>query len=370
MIKFILILCLLLCIFYILIQVFYLVILFVKKRDQTLPLNEYPFISILVAARNEENNITNCLLSLSQLDYPQDKFEVIIGNDSSTDGTQQVIENFITEKSNFNLINLTGNEYPQTKGKARVLAVLANKAKGEYILITDADIVVGKQWAKGLVSGLVNENTVLAAGTTNIKATTFLTQFQQVDWLYFMGIINAFASVKKPLTAVGNNMAFSKKAYQAIGGYETLPFSITEDYALFKGLRQNGGNTSQFLSANTLVYSQPIDTLKGLLRQRKRWLVGGWDLPTYYRAMIFVFGAWYIALPILFFLNFWLALALLFLKDFIQLFQIIRLYQHLDRKIEHPWAVLFYDIYLFIMIPLTTLFFFWPSKTVWKGRKY
>lgn len=295
---------LILCCLYLFIQIFYLVVLYRMRKSNATQLQHYPFISILVAARNEENNIANCLKALNELNYPKDKLEIIIGNDSSTDNTQLVIEKYIAQKSNFKLINLNGTEFPQTKGKARVLAVLAQAAKGEIFLITDADILVGNNWAKGLVSEIIEKNVALTAGTTNIKATSFTTQFQQVDWLYFMGIINAFACVKKPITAVGNNMAFTKKAYQSIGGYENLPFSITEDYALFNALMKNGYTTSQIINKDTLVYSQPINTLKGLLRQRKRWLVGGLDLPAHYRAMIFIFGAWYIALPILFSLIF------------------------------------------------------------------
>ncbi len=359
-----------LCGLYLIIQVFYLGILYRMKKSKTDELAQYPSISILVAARNEEDNIAHCLKSLHELNYSKDKIEIIVGNDSSTDNTQQVVEDFIAEKPNFKLINLNGTEFPQTKGKARVLAVLAQAAKGEIVLITDADIIVGKNWAKGLVSEIINQKVALAAGTTNIQATTFATQFQQVDWLYFMGIINVFAWVKKPITAVGNNMAFTKAAYQSIGGYENLPFSITEDYALFSALRKKGFSTSQLITNDTLVYSQPITTLKGLLRQRKRWLVGGLDLPAHYQAMIFVFGAWYIALPVLFLVNFWLAVILWVVKDFIQLFQILRLYYFIDKKVENPIAVLLYDIYLFIMLPLTILFFLIPTKTVWKGRKY
>ncbi len=359
------------CLLYILIQLFYLITL---HRAKNSPLNSptnFPFISILVAARNEEDNILNCLKSLAILDYPQDKIEILIGNDLSTDATGTVIENFITAHTQFRCIHLNGEEFPQTKGKARVLAVLAEQAKGEIILITDADIVVNPKWASGMTSSLIQSKAGLVAGVTNIKAHNLFTQFQQVDWLYFMGIFFTFSFIKRPISAVGNNMAFWKKAYLETGGYPAIPFSITEDYALFKAIRSKGYQTIQLMNQETLLYSKPIDTLMGLLKQRKRWLVGGYDLPAYYRAMIFVFGAWYICLPILFFMGHWaLALGMLVIKDFIQLFQIIKINNNLNLKIEHPIAVLLYDVYLFLIIPITVLYFFMPGKTVWKGRKY
>jgi len=361
---------LVLCSIYIIIQIFYLILLNRFKQQDFKPLATYPKISILVAARNEADNIVRCLTSLEQLDYDKDKIEILIGNDLSTDYTQMLTENFIRGKHQFRLINLNGSEYPQTKGKARVLATLAAESSGEYLLVTDADISVGPLWAKGLVSQMLNNKCEMAGGTTNIVANNLFAKFQHVDWLYFMGIINMFASIKRPLTVVGNNMAFSKKAYLETGGYETIPFSITEDYALFKALGQKGHTIAQGMNPETLVYSQPIDTLKGVLKQRKRWLIGGWDLPFYYRAMMFIFGAWYISLPILFIFNWQVALIFLLVKDFIQLFQILMINKYLKLKVEHPIAVMIYDVYLFLMIPLTIFYFFWPGNTTWKGRKY
>jgi cellulose synthase/poly-beta-1,6-N-acetylglucosamine synthase-like glycosyltransferase len=361
---------LVLCGIYIIIQVFYLFLLSRYKKQKLVTLPEYPTISILVAARNEADNIVRCLESLDRLEYDQGKIEILIGNDSSSDYTQMLTDAFIRDKPKFRLINLTGKEYPSTKGKARVLATLAAASTGEYLLITDADIAVGPLWAKGLVSQMVSNNCSMAGGTTNIVAYDLFSKFQHVDWLYFMGIINTFASVGTPLTVVGNNMAFSRAAYLETGGYENIPFSITEDYALFKILINKGHKISQAMNAETLVYSQPIDTLKGVLKQRKRWLVGGLDLPLHYKAMIFVFGAWYLCLPILFIFDWRIALNFLIIKDLIQLFQIIIINRHLKLNIEHPIAVMIYDVYLFIMIPFTVFYFFWPGNTTWKGRKY
>jgi cellulose synthase/poly-beta-1,6-N-acetylglucosamine synthase-like glycosyltransferase len=359
-----------LCSIYLIIQGLYLFLLARYKKHEFTALSEYPRISILVAARNEAHNIIRCLESLDNLEYDADKIEILIGNDLSQDYTQMLAENFIKGKPKFRLLNLTGKEYPQTKGKARVLAVLAAAAKGEYLLVTDADIEVGPLWAKGLVSQMVQNNCHMAGGTTNIEANTLFEQFQQVDWLYFMGIINVFSSIKKPLTVVGNNMGFSKQAYLEAGGYENIPFSITEDYALFKTLSKNGHSICQAMNQETMVYSQPLDTVKSVLKQRKRWLIGGWDLPFYYRVMIFIFGAWYISLPVLFIFDWKLGLYFLIIKDLIQLFQIIWINRYLKLKIEHPIAVMIYDIYLFLMIPLTIVYFFWPGNTTWKGRKY
>lgn len=361
-----------LCGIYMLIQLAYLfIVIAIRQKDApVLPDNELPSISILVAARNEALNIDDCMKALDALDYPEGKIEIIIGNDLSTDYTQMLIEQYIKNRPKFRLINMVGNEHPSTKGKAKVLATLAHAAKGEYFLITDADIAVNPEWAKAMVSTMIVNKADMCGGTTNIAASKPLEQYQQVDWLYFMGIIHSFASVGKNLTVVGNNMGVSAKAYKAVGGYETIPFSITEDYALFKAIKDKGFNTIQQINNQTMVYSQPLTSVKAILKQRKRWLSGGMGMPFYYHFMMFIFGAWYFALPVLFIFDWKLALILFIVKDFVQLFQFLQINRHLKLKVENPFAVMTYEMYLFYIIPQTAFSFLSNTPNTWKGRKY
>lgn len=361
---------LILCLLYISILFIYSYLLQKIKSTPSSTTKDLPTVSILLAARNEDHNIIECLTALDNMSYPEGQIEILIGNDQSTDYTQMQVEGFIKDKPKFKLFNLTGKEFPQTRGKARVLAYLASEAKGDYFLITDADISVPKDWAKNMIGLMLNNNADMCGGTTNIKADKMLEKFQQVDWLYFMGIIHSFAAMGKPLTIVGNNMGLSKKAYEATGGYGQIPFSITEDYALFDAVRKLGFKVVQNFEQGTMVYSKPLDSINAILKQRKRWLTGGWDLPLYYHLVIFIFGAWYFALPVLLFFNWKLALGLLIGKELLQLFQFLKINKHLGIKTEHPLAVFLYDVYLFVLIPITAIYFLLPSKNVWKGRRY
>ena len=369
-ISFLFYLSLILCLLYIGILFVYSYLLQkIKSRPSTIKDN-FPSVSILVAARNEAHNIIECLTALDNLSYPEEQIEILIGNDLSTDYTQMLVEGFIKNKPKFKLLNLTGKEFPQTRGKARVLAFLASQAKGNYFLITDADISVPSNWAENMIGLMLNNDADMCGGTTNIKAEKMLDKFQQVDWLYFMGIIHSFAAMGKPLTIVGNNMGLSKKAYEATGGYEQIPFSITEDYALFDAVGKKGFKVVQNFDQGTMVYSKPLDSINAILKQRKRWLTGGWDLPLYYHLVIFIFGAWYFALPVLVFFDWKLAVFLLLSKEFLQLFQFLKINKHLGIKTEHPLAVFLYDVYLFVLIPITAIYFLLPSKNIWKGRRY
>lgn len=362
--------CILVLSIYLIIQFGVLYGLFIYKKKDFVELENYPFVSLLIAARNEEDKIEDCLKSIANLNYPSDKFEVLIGNDASTDQTQFIVERFIANNKNFKLINLDGTENPTTKGKARVLATLAQHAKGEYYLITDADVEVGTLWAKGLVSEMIHNKLHLLGGTTHVKAISKFEQYQQVDWFYFMGIINVVDSLNYPLTMVGNNMAISAEAYRKVGGYETIPFSITEDYALFNAIRKEGFKTAQIFNQETLVRTRAIDSVSGILKQRKRWLKGGWSLPFVYRMMMFVLGAWYFVLPLLFVLNWKLGLIFFTVKIVLQLLQLLKMYRLILLKPQHYFAIFTYDIYLFFIMPAISIYFALPFANTWKGRRY
>jgi cellulose synthase/poly-beta-1,6-N-acetylglucosamine synthase-like glycosyltransferase len=363
-------LCILVLSIYLIIQFGVMFGLFVYKKKEFVELDSYPFISLLIAARNEEDKIEDCLKSIAALNYPSDCIEVLVGNDASTDQTQFVIERFIANNKNFKLINLDGTENPTTKGKARVLATLAQHAKGDYFLITDADVEVGPLWAKGLISEMIQNQLHLLGGTTHVKATSKFEQYQQVDWFYFMGIINVVDSLNYPLTMVGNNMAISAEAYRKVGGYETIPFSITEDYALFNAVRKEGFKTAQIFNQETLVRTRAIDSVIGILKQRKRWLKGGWSLPFIYRMMMFVLGAWYFTLPLLFILNWKLGLFFFLVKIVLQLLQLLKMYRLIRLKPQHYFAIFTYDLYLFFIMPAISLYFVLPFANTWKGRRY
>ncbi len=100
-------------------------------------------ISILLAVRNEEKNILRCLSALAEQDYPINDMEILIGNDQSEDRSKELILDFIKEKPHFKLIDIQGN-MGTAKGKGNVIAHLAHQAKGDYFLITDADVAVPK----------------------------------------------------------------------------------------------------------------------------------------------------------------------------------------------------------------------------------
>jgi len=248
----------------------------------------YPSVSVLVAARNEEKNILRCLEALDELDYPKDKIEILIGNDDSTDLTVEIVDQFIKNKKGFAFYNIK-IRLGKAKAKANVLAHLAQIANSEYLFVTDADIRVPKKWIKNMLPHF-DQNTAIVSGSTYVEGYDFFSKLQCLDWMFFNGVLNAFANAGIPCTGVGNNMAFRKSAYVEVGGYENIDFCITEDFKLFDTFRKKGYGWKNILNSSTLNVSLPLSTFHELMKQRRRWITGAMELPWIWKILFIVFG--------------------------------------------------------------------------------
>ncbi len=325
-------------------------------------------ISILVAARNEEDNLLDCMRSLAALDYPKEKYKVIIGNDQSTDATRQIALDFCAMHNNFQLIDI--EEDPRgLKAKARVMAQLDSHAEGEFYLITDADVQVKTTWAKYLVRSL-EARTGVGSGTTMVQAGDTWGELQGIDWAYFMGLLNVISYSGVPATAVGNNMILRREAYWETGGYAAIKFSITEDYKLYSEVCARGWKWNNVMSPEVLAYSAPTKGFGPLLHQRKRWLSGGRELPFYWWILFGIFGLYYFVIPVCLFLAPIPAFVLLLAKFIFQTIQINKIFDLLGEPRPNIFKHFLYEIYLFIVSISTALFFLSPMRTQWKGRRY
>lgn len=337
-----------------------------------------PQISIWVACRNEEKNIENCLNSLLNLNYPKEKIQILIGNDQSTDQTRQIILDVINlnkesveyseKKPQLQLVDIVDDD-SGLKAKARVMAQLDKHAIGDFYLITDADVVVNPNWALGLL-GSLSADMGVASGTTMVKSEGAWGWLQEIDWSYFMGLLNLISFSGIPATAVGNNMIMRKKAYWETGGYGKIQFSITEDYKLYSEICKKGWKWNNVMNPEVLAFTDKIEGFIPLLHQRKRWLSGGKELPWYWWILFGIYGLFYFITPLLLFYNFKLGFAFWVIKFSIQSIQINRIYRLLDQPYPPIFKHLLYEGYMFLVTVSTAIFFFLPAKTIWKERKY
>jgi cellulose synthase/poly-beta-1,6-N-acetylglucosamine synthase-like glycosyltransferase len=345
-----------------------LTLLLYNRKRYTFTPTDLPRVSILIAARNEEQHILNCLIAIGQLDYPQDKLEVLIGDDGSTDNTRALVEKYIKDKPQYTCITITGT-IGQARGKANVLAQLAHRATADIFLYTDADIVVPATWVKSMLSEL-REGIGVVTGITTATGRSLFARLQSMDWLYSLGLMQVVSDLNLPVTTMGNNMLLTRQAYDAVGGFENIKFSITEDIAIFNQVLRRGFGFRNIYDRSVLALSAPAATFGELLQQRKRWMRGSTHLPVYMFAIFVLHSAYYpVLLPFFFQASVGIAGAIFVTKLLLQ-----SLFLHICLKrlrlSASWWHYLLFELYLVFFSILLILYFFIPTKISWKGRKY
>jgi len=201
------------------------------KSDVQLP-EPAPLISILVPARNEEANIGICLESLRQQEYPN--FEILVLDDSSTDGTADIVARIAAEDSRVRL--LRGQPLPPGwAGKTFACHQLAQEARGSWLLFTDADTVHAPAMLRRVLGVALVSRAVLISGfpyqrTTSIwqkMAIPILFYFMLLCWMPLWWLQRSRRTM--PSIAIGQFLFFSAEGYRSIGGHEAVKSRILED---------------------------------------------------------------------------------------------------------------------------------------------
>jgi cellulose synthase/poly-beta-1,6-N-acetylglucosamine synthase-like glycosyltransferase len=127
-----------------------------KKASKKFPPTELPSISILIAAFNEEKVIGDKIRSVLESNYPHELMEILVGSDASTDNTTGVLQHLAKEHSSLHLTVFKGRQ-----GKPGIINQLAEKARGEILVITDANVMLGKDTLSELICYFKEEQTGL-----------------------------------------------------------------------------------------------------------------------------------------------------------------------------------------------------------------
>lgn len=340
-----------------------------RKRPDVQPAGFEPRVSVLLAFRNEENTLLRCLQAIERLDYPKDKLEVLIGDDRSTDRTAALVEQFIAGKPHFRLVRISG-QAGNARAKANVLVHLIREATTDFFLITDADMEVPPTWARYMLAPLQHERVGVVSGVTAITGEGIFEKVQALDWVYSLGLIQVVTDLHKPITALGNNMLLRRQAYEATGGFEKIPHSITEDVQIFKYITRLGWRFANLYQPEVLGLSLPAPDVGVVLQQRKRWMTGSMHLPWYMVAVFVLHASFYVVLLTSFYyLSAWAMLGLsagkLLLETLFLRISLKRL--RLERLLG---ALPAYEVYLLLLTVVLIPFYYLPIKINWKGREY
>lgn len=211
--------------------------------------------SIIVPAYNEEKVISDCINSLLALDHPQNKYEILVVNDGSTDKTTEIIRDFAAKYPNIILLS------KENGGKASAQNLGLKHANGGFILITDADAVVERDWISEMHKDLEDFDLVL--GSYFAKETnTWLERMQNALYL----IKFKFGGLKgRP--AIGVNNGFRREIVDKIGNFNESKTSITGDFIK----RAEKAGLKIHYNPEIAVFTKCTKNIKGFVKQKLRW---------------------------------------------------------------------------------------------------
>jgi len=329
-----------------------------------------PGVSIIIAARNEEEHIGACLESIVRLTYPQDLLEVIVVNDRSTDRTSDIVNGFADRHAHIRVLQI-GKETELPPGKANAVMSAIDVSRGEILMFTDADCIVPPAWVENTVSHYSDSSVGVVAGFTSLAGDSPFAEMQALDWFVLSSVAAATTRLGLPVTAVGTNLSVRRSAYDSVGGYRKIPFSVTEDYALFHAITTSGKWKARFpMDITTLVTSTPCLSIGQLFSQKKRWFTGGRGMDAK-SLLIFSFPYVFSFLILcgLFVAPLWafcLAIAAKLSVDFLLCLPSILTFRRRSLLFVYPLFEIYYYIYVLLFPPLVLF----GGKITWKERTF
>jgi cellulose synthase/poly-beta-1,6-N-acetylglucosamine synthase-like glycosyltransferase len=231
-------------------------------------------VSVIIPVHNESGRIAGTFRSLAAQDYPG--AEYIFIDDRSTDDSAALIAAFIAGKPSMRMIALTENPGPNRKQYALARGIEASS--GGFLLFTDADCEIPPGWIGAMVRRMAKNDVGVAIGPVLKKmvGSGFFPLYQCFEHAVRYMYLAASTGLGAAGGGFGNNMILRRAALEAIGGYEAVPASPTEDAALVSLIRNRSPYTVRAaLGRDVHVITGGEADWKAFINQTLRWNNGG-----------------------------------------------------------------------------------------------
>ena len=248
----------------------------VHTKNEKLDLTGVVKISVIVAARNEAENILLCLQSIVHQSYLKRHYEVIVVDDASTDSTNSIIVSFCKEYYFIKLITL--NEETKNTGKKLAIEKAIEIATGDLIVTVDADCTMNKNWLSTIAAYYCKTNAEMIVGPVCFYDEHTL--FEKMQSLEFMALIASGAGAlyfNKAIMSNGANLIYTKKVFNLVNGFKgTENIASGDDVLLMYKIKEEYSSSIHFLKyKDAIVYTKAKATFSGFVNQRKRWASKG-----------------------------------------------------------------------------------------------
>jgi cellulose synthase/poly-beta-1,6-N-acetylglucosamine synthase-like glycosyltransferase len=228
-------------------------------------------VTLLIAARNEEENITLTIEDILAQDYPKHLLEVIIVDDHSTDRTAEIISSYASK--GIKLLQM--NEAQKLNSyKKKAIAEAIKLSTGDLMVATDADCRMGPQWLNSVVSYFETEQPVMISSpVAYFQEKTLFERLQTLEFSYLIGIGASFIGNGRASTCNGANFAYRKDVFYEVGGFTGIDdlASGDDELLLQKVAERYPGRIGFLKEREAIVYTHAKPTLADFLQQRRRW---------------------------------------------------------------------------------------------------
>lgn len=343
--------------------------------DQNIEIYTQPTqtVSLIIACRNEEENILNLLESIQHLEYSEEFLQVIFVDDNSADATFQLLEkNIYKVKFKTKLLKISNG----TPSKKFAIDHAVNNSEAEIIITTDADCKLPADLIIHHAKVLSNKKNVASLGYVAIEKNngSFLNYFQIFEMQALQIFTYCFAKEGYPIMSNGANFAYRRNAFINVSGYEgNMQINSGDDVFLLHKFNSNYKSAVKYaLNPNSVVYTKPLVDFRGFLSQRLRWASKSayyTDKATILTGLLVLF-----ANLSMFFLYIFSFFSIILAKVLVGYFVVRILLEFLllqksyrieKRNMNLIWFLLFaivYPVYSIVMAIVAPV-----SKIVWKG---
>lgn len=239
-----------------------------QKNNKSTPTTK---VTILIAARDEEERIAYTIDDILAQDYPKHLTEIIIVDDHSTDRTADIILGYAEQ--GVKLLQLKENK-PLNSYKKKAIAEAISRSSGDLMVATDADCRMGPQWLSSIVSYYETEDLVMISSpVTYFEERSLFERMQTLEFSYLIGIGAASIGHNRASTCNGANLAYRKDVFYAVGGFKGIDdlASGDDELLLQKIAEQYPGKIGFLKRRDAIVYTHAKHTLQEFLQQRRRW---------------------------------------------------------------------------------------------------
>lgn len=354
-----------------------------RLKDLVCDLNKpVTYFSILVPFRNEALNLPGLLESINALDYPADQFELILINDDSSDASLSIVNSYKTKHPKLNL-SLIDNKKQSSSPKKDAINKGISEASNNWILTTDADCIVPKNWLNAFDTMIKQQSPkMIVAPVSYLPKTGFLHKFQLLDFLSLQGItMGSFGMKDKkfghPFLCNGANLCYTKESFKEVNGFSgNHDIASGDDVFLLEKMLHKFPDKIQFVkSKDAIVLTTSKDSFRELIQQRVRWAAKTTAYNSFFTksvgVLVFMTSLSMVSILIMASLGqlSWLHVGFLFLLkfniDFLLLYRTSQFFEQQEVMKSYFISSLLYPFYT-VLVALLSL----KKSYTWKDRTY